>query len=109
MGLALLHFDLCYKDHILGSNCQRKILRAYVFQLLGDLVLRSKFPMPPLLHTSVSEQVLASLKQDPDSVAVIDGVSGQATTRAQLAEQIQRAAGWMKQNINTGNLINVAI
>jgi len=65
--------------------------------------------MPPLLHTSVSEQVLASLTQDPDSVAVIDGVSGQATTRAQLAEQIQRAAGWMKQNINTGDVVGIQL
>ena len=65
--------------------------------------------MPPLLHSSVSEQVLASLTQDPNSVAVIDGVSGHKTTRAQLAEQIQRAAGWMKQNINAGSHINIAI
>ena len=77
--------------------------------LFGDLVVRSRYLMPPIQHASVSDQILSSLHQNSDNIAVIDGVSGAATTRGQLADQIERAAGWMKGNLNKGDVVGLSL
>ena len=41
----------------------------------------------------------------PESPAVIDGLTGQVTTRGQLADQILRVAGWMQGQIEPGTFI----
>ena len=43
----------------------------------------------------------------PESPAVIDGLTGQVTTRGQLADQILRVAGWMQGQIEPGTFIRI--
>ena len=42
-----------------------------------------------------------------ESPAVIDGLTGQVTTRGQLADQILRVAGWMQGQIEPGTFIRI--
>jgi len=45
----------------------------------------------------------------PESPAVIDGLTGQVTTRGQLADQILRVAGWMQGQIEPGSTVGVSL
>jgi acyl-CoA synthetase (AMP-forming)/AMP-acid ligase II len=72
-------------------------------------IVRSTATLPPIPKTGLSHYVLNILENRPENPAIIDGLTGEVTTRSQLAEGILRVAAWMKQEINAGDIVAVSL
>lgn len=72
-------------------------------------VVHSSYKLKPVPQTSISHYVLNCLETRPESPAIIDGLTGQVTTRGQLADQILRVAGWMQGQIKPGSTVGVSL
>ena len=71
--------------------------------------IQSLYKLQEIPKISLSHRILNSLEINPDSIAVIDGMSGKTTTRGQLADQILSCAGWLKNNIEKGDVVGVSL
>ncbi|XP_023330363.1 probable 4-coumarate--CoA ligase 1 [Eurytemora carolleeae] len=78
-------------------------------KLLRDLTVRSAYKLEPVPKCTIAQQALKALEINPENPVIIDGLTGDVTTRGQLAEQILRVAGWVSQNIEEGDVIGLSL
>ena len=71
--------------------------------------IQSLHKLQEIPQISLSHRILNSLEINPDSIAITDGMSGKTTTRGQLADQILRCAGWLKNNMDKGDVVGVSL
>jgi len=71
--------------------------------------IQSLHKLQEVPQISLSHRILNSLEINPESVAIIDGMSGKTTTRGQLADQILSCAGWLTNNMDRGDVVGVSL
>jgi len=55
---------------------------------LRDFTVRSAYKLEPVPKCTIAQQALKALEINPENPVIIDGLTGDVTTRGQLAEQV---------------------